>query len=121
MVAGGEGALGLLGQQLLLMASLLFQIQLVLLQPHQFLLVLSELLLGLFELGGGGRDGLLISLELGVELGKLLLAELDGLLLFLDLGLHGSELLVGSPSRGRPERQTKKQRAGQQADATGFG
>ena len=40
MVAGGEGALSLLGQQLLLMAGLLFQIQLVLLQPYQFLLVL---------------------------------------------------------------------------------
>ena len=96
MVARLEGAFRLLGQQLLLVFGLLLQCQLVLLQGRQLLLVLLELLSGLLEFGGGSRNGLLVSLELGVELGKLLLAELEGLLLFLDLGLHGPQLLVRS-------------------------
>ena len=102
------------------MFGLLFQRQLVLLQVGQLLLVLLELQPSLIQLGGGGRDGLLVSLELGVELGKLLLAELEGLLLFLDLGLHGPQLLVRSLGRAGTADQAKKQRAGQQADATGF-
>ncbi len=120
VVARLEGAFRLLGQQLFLVFRLLFQRQLVLLQLGQLLLVLLQLLSGLIQLGGGGRDGLLVSLELGVELGKLLLAELEGLLLFLDLGLHGPQLLVRSLGRAGTADQAKKQRAGQQADATGF-
>jgi len=83
-------------------------------------LVFFQLLPGLLELGRGGRNGLLVSLELSIEFGQLLLAELDGFLLFLYLGLHGAELLVGSQGLARDKRQAKKQRAGQQADATGF-
>ena len=81
------------------MFGLNFQRQLVFLQGRQLLLVLLQLLPGLVEFGGGGRDGLLVSLELGIELGKLLLAELDGFLLFFDLGLHGPQLLIGGQSR----------------------
>ena len=120
VVARLEGAFRLLGQQLFLMFCLLLQCQLVLLQGRQLLLVLPELLSGLLEFGGGSRNGLLVSLELGVELGKLLLAELEGLLLFLDLGLHGPQLLVRSLGCAGTADQAKKQRAGQQADATGF-
>ena len=64
MVARLEGAFRLLGQQLFLVFGLLFQRQLVLLQSCQLLLVLFQLLSGLIQLGGGGRDGLLVSLEL---------------------------------------------------------
>ena len=119
MVARLEGAFRLLGQQLFLMFCLLLQCQLVLLQGRQLLLVLPELLSGLLEFGGGSRNGLLVSLELGVELGKLLLAELEGLLLFLDLGLHGPNCWFAAWAVPVPPIR-QKQRAGQQADATGF-
>ncbi len=76
-------------------------------QGRQLLLVLLQLLPGLVEFGGGGRDGLLVSLELGIELGKLLLAELDGLLLLFDLGLHGAQLLIGGNGRVAPNDRQK--------------
>ena len=117
VVARLKGALGLLGQQLFLAPGLLLQFALVLLQFDQLALVLSQSPLGLVELGGGGGNGLLVLLQLGVEPGEFTLAELDGLLLRLDLGLHLTEV-VGRRRRGRDKR--KKQRACQQADATGL-